>query len=145
MSTVCDFIIFSANNRLYALSVEQIEKIDTFESLTPSVNAPFFVEGLVSFQNHVIRVADFYKLASGVNKSNEVDILSKKLIIYKGKGELFALVVDSILNMIQIENKMIKQYPKEVSVSDLVKAEGILEYNKQLIIVIKSIQLDIND
>lgn len=144
MNTVCDFIVFSVKSRLYALSVEAIERIDTFENLTPSPNSSFFIEGLVTFQNHAIKVVDFHKLIGGMN-TNEVDIPSKKLIIYKGHDELFALVVDSILDMIQVESQMIKHYPKEVKISGLVEAEGIVEYKKRLIIVIKSIQIDSNN
>lgn len=144
MSTVRDFIIFTVDTRLYALPVDQVERINTLCELTLLSNAPSYVEGLISYQNHAIKVINLHNLIGTHNlcDPSDIKIATKKMIIYKGNEDLFALQVDTIEDIVQVENQAIKHYSNDVKVSPFMDTEGILEYKKRLVIVVKSIRIN---
>lgn len=141
-----DFIIFTVGENGYALAVDQVERISPIPHLTPIPNAHPFVEGMMLYQNQTIRVVNFRRMISlkGAEESFSRDgstSLQQKLLIYHGEEGPFAIKVDTIQDIVQIDESAIKQYSNTVDVGAYLQAEGVVEYKKRLIVVIKTLKL----
>ena len=134
-----DFIIFSINKSDYALDVNNIDRIDQIPKLTPIPNAHPFIDGLMSYQDHTIKVVSFRKITEA--QGEEPQLSSQKLLIYRSKEGLFAIKVDGIKDIIALEDRDIKPYSHQVKVGSCLQTRGVVEYKKSLVVVIDSVRL----
>jgi len=67
-----DFIIFTIAQSDYALEVASIERIDQIPKLTPIPNAHPFIEGLITYQDHTLKVVSFRKMTSVVSHEEQM-------------------------------------------------------------------------
>ena len=75
---------------------------------------------------------------------NEFDIVAdslQKLLIYQNGTSLFAIKVDSIVDIAHIEPSNIKEAQESNKVSQYLELEGVIELNDVLINVIKEVRL----
>lgn len=141
-----DYIIFTVGNNGYALAVDQVERISPIANLTPVPNAHPFIDGMMLYQNQAIRVVNFRKMTM-MNAPEETDDAQsishphQKLLIYQGEEGFFAIKVDTIQDIAQIDESAIKQYTSTVDIGDYLQTQGVIEYKKRLIIVIKALKL----
>lgn len=80
-------------------------------------------------------------LGEMVRISAQVSAQSQKLLIYRKDKGFFALKVDSIKDIIVLDENQIKPYSKQVRVGECLVTKGVVEYKKSLVIVIDSIHL----
>jgi len=57
-----DYIIFGIGQSDYALDVSSVDRIDQIPKLTPMPNAHPFIEGLMTYQDHTLKVVSFRKM-----------------------------------------------------------------------------------
>lgn len=140
-----DYIIFAVGENGYALAVDQVERISPISQLTPIPNAHPFVDGMMIYQNQAIRVVNFCKMTHMDEKEEIAGEKGashhQKLLIYQGEEGFFAIKVDAIQDIAQIDEAMIKQYSSTVDIGDYLQTQGVIEYKKRLIIVVKAITL----
>ena len=134
-----DFIIFSIGVSDYALEVSNVERIDQIPKLTPIPNAHPFIDGMMSYQEHTLKVIDFRKMTE--DKSEEPPLFSQKLLIYRANGGLFAIKVDGIKDIIALDDADIKSYSHQVKVGACLQTRGVVEYKKSLVVVIDKVRL----
>lgn len=134
-----DFIIFSIAGSDYALDVSNIDRIDQIPKLTPIPNAHPFVDGLMSYQDHTLKVVSFRKMTEA--RSEEPPMSSQKLLIYRSNEGLFAIKVDGIKDIIALDDGQIKPYSHKVKVGTYLHTRGVVEYKKSLVVVIDSVML----
>lgn len=134
-----DFIIFSINKSDYALDVNNIDRIDQIPKLTPIPNAHPFIDGLMSYQEHTIKLISFRKITEA--QGEEPPLNSQKLLIYRSKEGLFAIKVDGIKDIVALEDRDIKSYSHQVKVGSCLQTRGVVEYKKSLVVVIDSVHL----
>lgn len=141
-----DYIIFTAGGNGYALAVDQVERISPIPHLTPIPNTHPFVDGMMLYQDHAIRVVNFRRMinmkdAEEKLSSDDSALPHQKLLIYQGEEGFFAIKVDTIQDIAQIDESAMKHYSSTVDVGAYLQTEGIIEYKKRLIVVIKSLKL----
>lgn len=139
-----DYIIFAAGENHYALAVEQVERITPVSDLTPIPNAHPFVEGMMFYQNQTIKVVDFRKMTgmkSREEEGKENARHAQKLLIYQAYEGFFAIKVDTIHDIVQLDESTIKRYSQSVEVGECLQTEGVVEYKKRLVVVVKALYL----
>ena len=134
-----DFIIFSIGVSDYALEVSKIDRIDQIPPLTPIPNAHPFVDGLMRYQDHTLKVVSFRKMTQ--ERTEEPPLNSQKLLIYRSDEGLFAIKVDGIKDIIALDDTQIKPYTHHVKVGECLRTRGVVEYKKSLVVVIDSVEL----
>lgn len=134
-----DFIIFTVNEAHYALDVTNIERIDQVPLLTPIPNAHSFVDGIMMYQDHTLKVINFRKMTN--TQGEEPASSSQKLLIYRDNKGLFAIKVDSIKDIMAFEPSSIKSYAHVVTVGQYLLTRGVVEYKQSLAVVIDSVEL----
>lgn len=139
-----DYIVFTVGESRYAVTVDQIERISPIPQLTPVANGHFCVDGMMLYQDHAIKVVDFRKMIGIGNlesaNNQEVSLQTKKLLIYQIQDGFFAIKVDAIEDIVQIDESMIKHYTDTVNVGEFMQTEGVIEYKKRLVILIKTLK-----
>lgn len=136
---ISDFIIFSIAGSDYALDVSNIDRIDQIPNLTPIPNAHPFIEGLMSYLDHTIKVLSFRKMTQ--ERTSEPPLTSQKLLIYRSDEGLFAIKVDGIKDIIALDDAQIKPYSHQVKVGSCLQTRGVIEYKKSLAVVIGKVVL----
>lgn len=134
-----DYIIFTINEAHYAMDVSNIERIDQIPALTPIPNSHAFVDGMMMYQDHTLKVINFRKMSN--TRGIEPPIASQKLLIYRDKNGLFAIKVDTIKDITAFEDSSIKAYSHTVSVGQHLFTRGVVEYKQSLVVVIESVAL----
>ncbi|MEA3228827.1 MAG: chemotaxis protein CheW, partial [Campylobacterota bacterium] len=93
-----DLIVFSISNNRYALKIENIQRIIQADTLTKIPNAHHFIDGMLSYEDNVIKVLNFRKLIGNQSYSQELEILFAKFKHYHKEwvGELRGSINNNI-------------------------------------------------
>jgi purine-binding chemotaxis protein CheW len=139
-----DLIVFSVLNNKYALNIENVQRIIQAINLTNIPNSSELVDGMMSYEDSVIKVLNFRKLIG--LEAHEEDIqepqeYSQKLIIYEKEYSKFAIKVDAIDDIQYIEESDIINADEKESQSDFLVLDGVLDIDGVLINVIKTVSI----
>jgi len=74
-----DLIVFSVKNNKYALNIENIQRIIEASSLTPVPNTHPLIDGMMSYEDTVIKVLNYRKLTGLISYEEELVKLFTKL------------------------------------------------------------------
>ncbi len=74
-----DLIVFSVSTNKYALKIENIQRIIQAEELTEIPNSPNVIDGMMSYEDSVIKVLNFRKVIGLPAYKDELAILFEKL------------------------------------------------------------------
>ena len=91
-----DYIIFTIGDNYYALSVASIQRIIQVPSVTAIPNAHPMVEGMMSYENRVIKVVNFRAMMGMESFEESATSKSQKLLIYQTQSAFFGIKVDQI-------------------------------------------------
>lgn len=80
-------------------------------------------------------------LGEMVRKSAEISAHSQKLLIYRKGDGFFAIKVDAIKDIVDLQESQIKPYAHRVKVGECLATKGVVEYKKSLVVVIHSVNL----
>jgi len=74
-----DLIVFSVDNNKYALNIENVQRIIQSVDLTSIPNVHPFIDGMISYEDSVIKILNFRKLIGMPTYNDELIILFSKL------------------------------------------------------------------
>jgi len=75
-----DLIVFSVGDNKYAMNIENVQRIIQAKSLTDIPNAHECINGMMSYEDQVIKVLNFRKLIGMKTYENELHILFSSLV-----------------------------------------------------------------
>jgi len=139
-----DLIVFSVDNNRYALSIDNVKRIIQAVTLTDIPSAHEFVDGMMSYEDKVVKVLDFRKLIGlqpHEDESKDIEDSSLKFLFYEGSNENFAIKVDRIDDIAHINETDIMNSDDEHSTNKYLELSGVLDIDGVLINVIKTIHL----
>jgi two-component system, chemotaxis family, chemotaxis protein CheV len=139
-----DLIVFNVGSSRYALNIENIQRIIQIVELTEIPNAHDLIDGMMSYENSVIKVLNFRKvigLPPHEDENKDIEDSSLKLLFYENGSEHFAIKVDSINDIAHVEDSQIMNSDEEQSISEYLELSGILDLDGVLINVIKTLKI----
>jgi len=139
-----DLIVFNVANNRYALNIDNIQRIIQSEKFTDIPNSHEFIDGMMSYEEGVLKVLNFRKLISlEPHKEDSLDIEDpvQKLIIYGEEGASFAIKVDSIEDITHIDETKIINSDTDEDKNEFLELKGILDLDGVLINIIKTVSL----
>jgi len=139
-----DLIVFNVGSSHYSLNIENIQRIIQVVELTEIPNAHDMVDGMMSYENSVVKVLNFRKLIGlqpHEDESKDVEDSSLKLLFYENGSENFAIKVDSIDDIAHIEESQIMNSDEKQERSEFLELSGVLDLDGVLINVIKTIKI----
>ena len=142
-----DLIVFNVGSSRYALNIENIQRIIQVVELTEIPNAHELIDGMISYEGNVIKILNFRKIIGAPPHKDEnknPKDSSLKLLFYENDNDNFAIKVDSIEDIVHIEESDIMNSDEKQHVSEFLELSGILDIDGVLINVIKTLKIPKN-
>ena len=139
-----DLIVFNVGSSRYALNIENIQRIIQIVELTEIPSAHDLIDGMMSFENSVVKVLNFRKvigLPPHEDENRDVEESSLKLLFYENASDNFAIKVDSIDDIVHVEESQIMNGDEEQKISEYLELSGVLDIDGVLINVIKTLKI----
>lgn len=140
-----DYIVFTVSQNYYALSVASIQRIIQVPWITPIPNAHRMIDGMISYENRVIKVVDFCAMMGVETYEEKSGKKSQKLLIYQTDKHFFAIRVDQIEEIVNLECSSLKHVERLETSEGFVELDGVIELNEKLVNIIKSVTLPIKE
>ncbi|MEG1003079.1 chemotaxis protein CheW [Clostridium sp.] len=125
-------LIFKLGNKVFAADINDVERIIKYESATFIPDVPNFVEGVISHEGEVIPSINL-NLKLGFEEKN---IESKKIIVIRREEKKFAVVVDNVCEVKDIESKLLEKIPFESMNIKREYIKGLINLNNEIIILL---------
>ncbi|MBB6624453.1 purine-binding chemotaxis protein CheW [Clostridium gasigenes] len=126
-------LVFELNKELYATDIMEVERILGYETPTQLPESPAFLDGVIKYEDGIlpiINLANKFKL-----KSKAISDENKLIVIKKQVGK-FAILVDSVCEVININEEDIDD-PRTISTfisQQYIK--GLVKKEKKIIIIL---------
>ncbi|MDP2076755.1 MAG: chemotaxis protein CheW [Sulfuricurvum sp.] len=140
-----DYIIFTIGDNYYALSVASIQRIIQVPFVTAIPNAHPMVEGMMSYEDRVIKVVNFRSMMGMENFQETTTGKSQKLLIYQTQNAFFGIKVDQIEDIKNLDCSTLKHVDKLEANEGFVEIDGVVEVDNRLVNVIKSVTLPMKE
>lgn len=138
-----DLIVFSVKNNKYAINIENVRRIIPIAELTTIPNAHPFINGMMSYEDSVVKVLDFRMLTDlppHADENKSLEDSSLKFLFYENENEKFAIKVDSIDDITHIEESEIMSKEDDAD-TEFLRLDGVIDIDGVLINLIKTIKL----
>lgn len=124
-------IVFSLNEKYYAITTDKVEEISKQIPSTNVPNSPDWVEGLINLRGNVVTLLNLSKLLQQTDS-----VCYNNIIIINNENEKIGLMVKDVIQVMDIEDDEIQKLNSSES-------DGILGILKTSNMVINIIDLDI--
>lgn len=123
---------FKIGGGLYAVPVLEVQEVIRPQKLTPIPLAPDYVDGLINLRGQIvtaINMRNLFKL-QGARPENYMNI------IVRHDDNLYALVVDEILDVMHVPTKSFESTPDTLDVHIRSYISGVFKLQKKLLILL---------
>ena len=135
-----DLIVFSVEANRYALSIDNVKRIIQAVDLITIPSAHELIDGMMSYENSVVKVLNFRKLI-GLESKEVIGEDTSKFLFYENDKENFAIKVDNIDDIAHINESDIMNKKDNNTNDEFLELSGVLDIDGVLINVIKIIHL----
>lgn len=129
---VLKILVFKINNKMFAADINDIERIIKYEEATYIPDMPTFVEGVINYEEKVIPSINLNKKLG----LNDEFLESRKIIVIRREEKRFAVVVDNVYEVCEIEENSIEDIPinKLNMKKDYIK--GLIKLNENIVVLL---------
>ncbi len=124
---------FAIDGEEYALSIMQVREIIIPPKITKIPRAPEFIEGVIDLRESVLPVMDLRKRL-GLDAAEHTED-TRILVVNIGDTEI-GLIVDSVTEVIRLENKLIEEAPSIVKGIEAEFIDGICRLERGLVVLL---------
>jgi purine-binding chemotaxis protein CheW len=126
-------VIFELGEENFGVDIAVVESIIKMQALTKVPHAPGFVEGVTNLRGTVLPVIDLRK-----RFGMETQAASKetRIVVINMDGIKVGMVVDSVSEVLTIEEKAVEPTPPMVSTVDSAFIVGIAKLEGRLVILL---------
>jgi purine-binding chemotaxis protein CheW len=129
LSQLCGFKI---KGDYYAISVLDVQEVIKPHSLTTVPLSPDYVKGLINLRGQIVTSISLRKLFG--MEDNECD--DHMNIIVRNGDSLYALMVDEILDVIDVEEQTFESIPETISENIKKYIKGVYKLESNLLILL---------
>ena len=123
----------------YAVPVDQVREIRSFENITLVPKAKPFVKGVMNLRGMIIPVIDI-KNKLGFGETKELNKKNHKILVADVRDSIYGIIVDNVDQVIQISSKDVKPITPEAFES-YSYIRGIAKIQDKLIVLLDIIAL----
>lgn len=133
MDKTIKILIFSLNGEYYATDIMKVERILPYEEPTMLPDVPYFVEGVINYEETILPILNLNKkFKFSIEKNNE----HSKIIVVKQSENKFGILVNDVYEVRDVENNVIE---KSASLSTSISQEyidGLIKLENRIIILL---------
>ncbi|GAA0686113.1 MULTISPECIES: chemotaxis protein CheW [Clostridium] len=111
-------LIFTLEEKLFALDIENIELIKDTGDITRVPLAPYYIKGIIGLNGNIITVLDIKAILS-LSKDN----IEKNIIIFNVDKEKMGITVDKALEIVEIDKEKIELIQNNIFLCGVVEVK----------------------
>ncbi|HEY9240264.1 MAG TPA: chemotaxis protein CheW [Burkholderiaceae bacterium] len=127
-----EFLTFRLGAEEYGIDILKVQEIRSYEAPTRIANAPPFIKGVVNLRGVIVPIVDLrLKLGCESAEYNGFTVV----IVLNVKGRVVGAVVDSVSDVLALDNDTIKPAPEMSSAVDTSFITGIGSVAERMLIL----------
>ena len=132
-----EFLTFRLGSEEYGIEILKVQEIRSYEPPTRIANAAPFFKGVVNLRGVIVPIVDLRVKFNCVNEQGEAEINSFTVVIVLNvKGRVVGAVVDSVSDVMQLNDQTIQPAPEmSSSIVDTSYITGIANVSDRLLIL----------
>ena len=132
-----EFLTFRLGSEEYGIDILKVQEIRSYEPPTKIANAPAYLKGVVNLRGVIVPIVDLRVKFNCVNEQGEAEINSFTVVIVLNvKGRVVGAVVDSVSDVMQLNDQAIQPAPEMSStIVDTSYITGIANVSERLLIL----------
>ena len=134
-------VIFRLDHEEYGLNIMQVNGIEKHQEVVKVPNSPKYIEGIINLRGEVLPI---YSLRKKFNLEPKETDDETKIIVVNTNDMMIGFVVDSVSEILQIEEETIEQAPKIVTGINRKYIKSVAKQEGRMIILI-DIDLIVSD
>ncbi len=112
---VKEFLTFKLGGQEYGIDILKVQEIRGYDAVTRIANAPAFIKGVVNLRGVIVPIVDLrVKFAVGEARYDAFTVV----VILNVAGRVVGAVVDSVSDVLELDEKQIKPAPEFNSLLD---------------------------
>jgi len=123
---------FKIGNGHYAVPVLDVQEVIRPQKLTPIPLAPDYIDGLINLRGQIVTAINMRKLFKLEDTHNETYMN----IIVRSDDNLYSLVVDEILDVMEVPTKSFENTPDTLDLHIRGFISGVFKLKKQLLVLL---------
>jgi purine-binding chemotaxis protein CheW len=124
----CEVVVFKLGKEEYAFPIEEVAEIIDMTDITPVVNAPAMVDGIINIRGQIVTIGSLHKRLGIVN----ADMDNQKILICHAPTGRIGFFVSSVSDVLGIQkNQMVQNEDGDGMFSDVLH----LDDGKRLVLL----------
>jgi purine-binding chemotaxis protein CheW len=129
------WITFHLGEEVYGIEVKQVREILLINNILPVPGAPDYVLGITNIRGNVVTVLD---ARTRINLPAIDHTDSTRMIVLESDGDVAAIVVDNVVDIIDLPESSIDLNPKLKVNKDSKYINGVVTHSGGLIIILNA-------
>ncbi|HET7772630.1 MAG TPA: chemotaxis protein CheW [Burkholderiaceae bacterium] len=128
-----EFLTFRLGEEEYGIDILKVQEIRGYENPTRIANAPAFIKGVVNLRGVIVPIVDMrlkFNCASAEYNSFTV------VIVLNVGGRVVGMVVDSVSDVLELQNENVKPAPELSSAIDADFIMGLGSVGERMLILL---------
>lgn len=133
MENTIKILIFSLNGEYYATDIMKVERILPYEECTMLPDVPYFVEGVINYEEKILPIINLnkkFKFSAEKNKEHS------KVIVAKDEENKFGILVNEVYEVRDVESGLIENTPNVTTDIAQNYIEGLIKLEGKIIILL---------
>lgn len=126
-------VIFKLGSEEYGMDISLVSGIENYTKIVPIPNAPVYIIGILNLRGNVIPI---YSLRKKFRMEEVSGTAATQLLITNCRGTLIGYKVDSVVEIIEIEENLVQAAPPIIRSAETSYIKGITERKGQLVILL---------
>jgi purine-binding chemotaxis protein CheW len=131
---ILQLVTFKLENEEFGVDILKVQEINKMMSITRIPNAPPFIEGVINLRGKIIPIVDLRKRlgfkTEGFDKST-------RIIVVELDGMVLGFIVDSVSEVLRINESTVEAAPSIVAGVDSEYIEGVGKLDDRLLILLE--------
>ncbi|MFZ6848380.1 chemotaxis protein CheW [Undibacterium sp. RuRC25W] len=127
-----EFLSFTLGKEEYGIDIQRVQELRGYEAVTRIANAPDFMKGVMNLRGVIVPIIDLrmkFELGNAVYDDFTV------VVILNVSGQTIGIVVDSVSDVITLEQNQIKPTPEIGSNIDASFLIGLAPLDERMLIL----------
>jgi purine-binding chemotaxis protein CheW len=126
-------VTFHLGDEEFGIDIQKVQEINRMIEITKIPNAPSFVEGVVNLRGKIIPVVS---LRSRLGFDQAERGKSTRIMVVEVEGTILSFIVDSVSEVLRIDDAKIEPPPSITGGSDSVYIEGVINLADRILILL---------
>lgn len=120
---------------VFAVYVDTVTDVLHQIDITPIPTSPSEVVGALNLRGRIVIVID---LQTRLNLHADNTVSSRACLVVEHEGELYGLLVDEVLEVMDVDEEEIQPWPQNLSPGWLEVASGVYPLGEELVVVLQT-------